>query len=389
MKILLLGLGLQGKAVIHDLEQSPLVKEIIAVDLNTEGAQKYIQGKNYRKTRIVSLNVSDGNALHQLIQKSEVEIVVCMLPTDLVYSVVQVAINCNKPFVSSNYTGRIEELNSLAEEKGVTVLPEMGLDPGIDLILGRLAIEEFEEVHGLYSYGGGLPEPSCKDDNPLHYKISWTFDGVLKSAKRPAKLLHNGQQKEISEKSIFKTENIHTLEFPNIGQLEAYPNGDAVRYIDIFNLKNGLKEMARFALRWPGTCRLFQTLAELRFLENDPLVINGCKISPRQFLIQHLTPQLQFKDSERDMVILQVQAWGIKNGQKRSVTYRLIDYRDLKSGLFAMNRTVGFTCSIAAQMILSKTITKTGVLSPIRDVEAQIVVDELKKRDMSIEYYEV
>jgi saccharopine dehydrogenase-like NADP-dependent oxidoreductase len=85
------------------------------------------------------------------------------------------------------------------------------------------------------------------------------------------------------------------------------------------------------------------------------------------------------------MVIIRVEAWGLKNSRPLRVAYELIDYRDLTTGFFAMNRTVGFTSSIAAQLILAGKIRKTGVLTPVRDVPALEVVRELEKRGMNIE----
>ena len=84
------------------------------------------------------------------------------------------------------------------------------------------------------------------------------------------------------------------------------------------------------------------------------------------------------------MVIIRVEAWGLKNSRPLRVAYELIDYRDLATGLFAMNRTVGFTSSIAAQLILAGKIRKTGVLTPVRDVPALEVVRELEKRGMKV-----
>jgi saccharopine dehydrogenase-like NADP-dependent oxidoreductase len=66
------------------------------------------------------------------------------------------------------------------------------------------------------------------------------------------------------------------------------------------------------------------------------------------------------------------------------VSHELIDFRDLETGFFAMNRTVGFTASIAAQMILDGKISKPGVLSPARDVPLQEVLGELEKRGIKI-----
>jgi saccharopine dehydrogenase-like NADP-dependent oxidoreductase len=100
--------------------------------------------------------------------------------------------------------------------------------------------------------------------------------------------------------------------------------------------------------------------------------------------VEHLTPRLQFRDIERDMVVIRVEAWGLKNQMPRRVTYELIDYRDLTTGLFAMNRTVGFTASIAAQLILTGRIQRKGVLTPVRDVPHHEVLRELEKRGMQV-----
>jgi lysine 6-dehydrogenase len=51
-----------------------------------------------------------------------------------------------------------------------------------------------------------------------------------------------------------------------------------------------------------------------------------------------------------------------------------------------MNRTVGYTASIAAQMILKGRITAAGVLSPTRDVPPQDLLRELKARGMKLEH---
>ena len=85
------------------------------------------------------------------------------------------------------------------------------------------------------------------------------------------------------------------------------------------------------------------------------------------------------------MVIIRVEAWGLKNSRPLRVAYELIDYRDLASGLFAMNRAVGFTTSIGAQLILAGKIQKAGVLTPVRDVPALEVVRELEKRGMKVQ----
>ena len=107
---------------------------------------------------------------------------------------------------------------------------------------------------------------------------------------------------------FFQLEHIHEIEFPGVGSLEAYPNGNALSYINIFRLGKGLRDMGRFALRWTGHSQFWRIMAKLSFLDDTPFNINGVDISPRQFLIRHLTPRLQFRENERDIVLVRIQA---------------------------------------------------------------------------------
>ena len=145
-------------------------------------------------------------------------------------------------------------------------------------------------------------------------------------------------------------------------------------------------EMGRFALRWPGHSKFWRTMVDLGLLDENPIKVNKADISPRAFISNCLTPRLQYKSDEQDIALLRVEVWGLKEGRKVKVTYDLIDYRDLETGLFAMNRTVGFTASIGALMVLTGKITQAGVLSPVRHVPPHEFIKELKARGMRIDY---
>ena len=386
MKAIVLGVGLQGKAVIHDLERSDLISRIYATDINLVDAKTYLDRMRYAKTRVVKLDVSREKDLAGKYSEMGVDVVICMLPIELALTAARAAMDASIPFVSSNYTYQLQELDALAKEKGIIILPEMGLDPGIDLVLGRLAVDELDQVHGLYSYGGGVPALECANDNPIRYKISWIFDRVLAVYTREARLVKDGRLHVIPGDEIFRPENVHEIEFPGIGKLEAYPNGDAERYVEIFGLDKELVEMGRFALRWPGHSKFWRKMVDLGLLDDTPISVGGTEISPRSFISQWLTPRLQYTDEQRDLALLRVEAWGIKEGRKVKVIYDLVDYRDLSTGLFAMNRTVGFTSSIGALMILAGGITGAGVLSPVRHVPPHAFLKEVKARGMRVDY---
>lgn len=383
-KILVVGTGMQGKALIHDLDQSPVIGEIVAADRDVESAREFASRNGLKKVRFLLLDASSAEEVAGSIKTSAPDLVACMLPVHLGRGIARAALVAGVPYVSSNYADTVAELDGEARAKGVTILPEMGMDPGIDLLLGQTAVAELDEVHGLYSYGAGIPEPDCAD-NPLQYKITWTFAGVLIAYDRNGRLLRDGVEITVPGARMFSEEYMHLADFPVVGELECYPNGDALRYREIFGLGKTVKNMGRFAMRYAGHCRFWQTLKDLGFLDETPLACNGGTISPRQFLVRHLTPRLQFSPQERDIAIIRIRAWGLKDGRKLTVTHDLLDYRDLETGLFAMNRTVGYTVSIGAQLILAGTITQPGVLSPARDVPARKVLEALQARGMLVE----
>ena len=62
MKAIVLGMGLQGKAVIHDLESSSLITGIFAADLfaaenSLAEADDYLKKRGYSKTKAIKLDV--------------------------------------------------------------------------------------------------------------------------------------------------------------------------------------------------------------------------------------------------------------------------------------------------------------------------------------------
>ncbi len=64
----------------------------------------------------------------------------------------------------------IAHLDEKARKAGVAIMPECGLDPGIDLVLYGEARRRFDELTLINSYCGGFPEQAACD-NPLNYKV--------------------------------------------------------------------------------------------------------------------------------------------------------------------------------------------------------------------------
>jgi lysine 6-dehydrogenase len=384
MRILVLGgAGLQGRAVLHDLSKSPQVKEVVCTDINLGSLSTFKRFLDMSKIRMQELDVRDENALVSLM-KDHFDAVIDVLPAAFLGTVAEAALKAKVHLVNTMYGRQMPEgIDEKAREKGIILMPESGLDPGIDLVLCGYGTSQMDEVLELHSYCGGIPEAKAID-NPLKYKISWTWEGVLSFYKTPARMMKEGRIIDIPAGDLHGEQWIDTIDFPGVGPLELIPNGDAIVFAEYLGLSKTLRSTTRCSMRWPGHSDLWRKLIDLDFLSDDPVKGLPFQVTPRQFMVKHLEPRLQYRDGERDIVAMRIIIGGRKGGKGMKITYDLFDMRDLETGLFAMNRTVGYTASIVAQMIVNGEIKGKGLLTPVRDIPCRRFLTEIDKRGIRI-----
>ena len=384
MRILVLGgAGLQGKAVLYDLSRSRQVKEVVCADMNLAPLAPFKTFLDMDRIRLRHVDVTDKNALVSLMSEG-FDVVIDVLPAGFLGKVAEAAIEAKVHLVNTMYGHQLPKgIHEKALDKGIILMPESGLDPGIDLILCSSGISQLDEVTELHSYCGGIPEPKAAT-NPLKYKISWTWQGVLSFYKMPARILQDGQVIDISPEDLHSETWIKTMDVPGVGEVERILNGDAVTFAAAMGLSKTLRNTTRCTLRWPGHAALWKALIDLNFLSDEPVKGFPFEITPHRFMVNHLEPQLQYNEGERDWVVLRTIVAGRKGGNGLRITHDLFDMRDLETGLFAMNRTVGCTASIVAQMIAGSEIKATGLLTAIRNIPCARFLDEIRKRGIRI-----
>jgi len=385
MKILLMGVGLQGKAALYDLANSEQVTEIIAADQDLEGLQALVAAAGHEaRIECRSLDAADMASIEHLMAEKP-DVAIDLLPPTFIDNVAEAALKNGVHLVNTFYTTPfLDQLADRAEAAEIAILPEFGMDPGIDLVLLGTAVHSLDQVTEIVTYGSGIPAPEAAG-NPLKYKVSWTFEGVLNSYNQPACIIRDGKAIQIGPAEIFDPVNIHEIETGGLGRLEAFPNEDAAKYADMLGLKTEqLRHLGRYTLRWPGHAAFWRTLAQLHLLDDDPVDVDGHLVDKKRFLASVLEPQLQYGPGEVDLGILRIDVKGVQGNKPRRIIYEVIDRRDPQTGFSAMSRLVGFTASIGAQSIAGGTITTRGLLSPANDIPYTILKEELGKRGISI-----
>ncbi len=381
MKILVLGgCGIQGRTALYDLASDEHVKEVICADIRFDELSKIKDFTDMSKIKEVRVDAKNKDDLINLYKK--VDVVIDLLPMDFKKFVNEAALEARVSVVNTNYAHSPEQLDESAKKAGITIMPECGLDPGIDLVIYGDAKNRFDEIHVIDSYCGGFPEKQACT-NPLNYKLSWIWKGVLSSTMREGRIIRDKKIIEIPAMNQHDEEYVHMIDFPGLGTLEAIPNGDAVYFTDLLGLTDAITRTGRYSLRWPGWSAFWRPMKKLGFLSEDPVKGLG-DVSPIDFLDKLLGPQLEYKDDEKDLIAMINIFEGTKDKKKMRFTSTMLIERDLDTGIMAMSKGVGYTASIVAKMLVRGDIKEKGVLSPLKHIPAKKFMNSLKRRGIEI-----
>lgn len=217
------------------------------------------------------LNVSENsNHLAELCGDSDV--VVSLLPYGLHGLVAEKCIEAKTHMVTASYiTDHVRSLHRAATEAGVTILNEVGLDPGIDHFLALELIKDVHErggsIESFISYCGGLPAPEFSG-NPLRYKFSWSPFGVLLNTLSPAKYLNRGQIVEILGGGDLMSAPMDLSFLPGFA-LEGFPNRDSTKYVDLYGLGSNIGTLLRGTIRYKGFSDCIQAIKTLGLIDTE------------------------------------------------------------------------------------------------------------------------
>ena len=404
-KALLMGFGIQGQGALYDLIKFGRLDEIRVFDSRPD-LDKALKKFDAGETALVPIlgEVSDRPLLERAMQG--VDVAICLLPRDFALPMAEMAVEAGVHYACASYMGgfcrddesrarqarRMEKLDEQAKKKGLTVLTQFGLDPGLDLLLAGEAVRQFDKVDDFVSYGAGFPTLAAAN-NPLRYKFTWTVEGVMRSYYRPARVIRDGRVVDIAPGEIFFDENIHALSLDELGgTLECFPNGDSVSLAEELGIRDQVSSMGRYVCRWEGHCAFWRVMANCGFLDGDAVPVKGAQVDRISYISSLLAsqPQFAYTGDEQDVTLTRVDVRGTKDGRKKREIYQIVDKKDLATGFTSMTRTVGFVVSLGAIMILDKldgldkkTGREGGVISPV-EMPFEETTHRLGLRDIHI-----
>ena len=221
------------------------------------------------------------------------------------------------------------ELDAVAREHGVRLLPDCGIAPGLShLVAGRACAAAEAAGKSIDSLrilvGGVAADPS----RPYGYVVSWSLEDLVEEYTRPARIRRGGETVTVPAMS-----GLETVEVPGIGPMEAFYSDGLRTLLDM----TGIPHIEEKTLRHPGHIAAIQPL-----LESETLV--------EEFGRQCLEGD--------DVVVLMVETEGPEGSTRARLDV------PAKDGLSGMARATALPCAAFARRVLAGDVTATGLVRP-------------------------
>lgn len=372
--VVVLGAGMIGSAVAQDLNARSDLQVHVA-DSRQENLDR-VQSRAPVRTHLVDLG--DPGLLRDLLKGCDLAI--GALPSVIGLQSVKASIEAGCNMVDITFmTEDPRALDGLARERGVTVVTDCGVAPGLTNMVAAHAVGQFEKCERIEMAVGGLP---AQRRWPFNYKAGFAPWDVLEEYTRPARVVENGRvviKQAMSE--------LELIDVPGVGTLESFIT-DGLR-----SLTDTLKVpfMVERTLRWPGHVELMRIFRETGFFSLEPISVGGHRLRPRDVTAALLFPKWTFDEGEADITVMRVRASGVRDGVPAQFTFDFVDRFDPKSGLRSMSRSTGFTATAVANLILDGVFRKPGVHVPeVLGAQPDLlnrVLDYLRARDIRCEMF--
>jgi len=351
MKVAVLGAGMVGSAIAMDLASR---HHVSAFDVSNDNLN--LLKKRNSRIETQKADLSDHSSYQKLL--APFEIIVTAVPGFMGYKTLEASINCGKNIVDiSFFPEDVLQLDQLAREKGVTVITDCGVAPGMsNFIIGHH--NEEMKIDALEIYVGGLPKVRKK---PFQYKAPFSPADVIEEYTRPARLMENGHI--IVRPALSEVEWIH---FEDLGTLEAF-NTDGLRSL-LYTMSH-IKNQKEKTMRYPGHVDIIISLKESGFFNETPLEIDGpdsyrVKVSPLKVTSQILFNEWKLGLEEEELTVMKVKLSGKKNGEHKTIEWNLLDFYDQETKISSMARTTGYTCTAAVNLLAQDLFNEKGVFPP-------------------------
>lgn len=375
-----LGAGRQGVAAAYDLARFGNAQEVVLLDINSKAATAGAQHINKLLDREVARPIQEDarNAAQLIPVLDGMTTLISSMHYPLNPAITEIAIRVRANMCdmggNTDIVRKQLQFDARARDAGVTIVPDCGMGPGMNISLAVYAMSLLDEPREVYIWDGGLPQ---NPEPPWNYLLTFNIGGLTNEYYGSAYFLRDGK---ITEVPCF--EGFEELDFPQpLGRLEAAVTSGGLSTAP-WTFEGRLERLENKTLRYPGHWAQFKAFAQLGLLGLEPIQVGGDKVVPRDVFHALLEPKI-VQPEIRDVGVIRVECIGEKDGKQAEALVELIDYFDYKTGFTAMQRLTGWHTSIVA-ILAAQGKTDRGAIPVELAVPGATMVQEAKRRGFKI-----
>ena len=371
MRILVLGAGRMGLGAVHDLIQQSDVEEVTVADVVADRAG-YIASLVAGNITPRAIDVSNHDEVVALMRghDSAISCVNYWLNERLARAALQAGTNFCDLGGNNDVVDAELALDAEAHSRGINIVPDCGLAPGMVAVLVAHGAAQFETLEEIHIRVGGLPQ---NPKTPLDYQLVFSVEGLINEYIERARVIRDGHITMVDSMT-----EVEEIDFPEpFGRMEAFQTSGGTSTLPETFLGK-VRELDYKTIRYPGHCAKFKTMIDLGLCSSEKIAVDGVLVAPRRVLGDLLVRNLPA--DEPDVVLVRVEFVG---GGRR-LRYDIIDRYDEATGLSAMMRTTAFPASIVALMMARGQTTQKGALPQERCIPPELFMQELAKRKIVV-----
>jgi lysine 6-dehydrogenase len=383
MKIVVLGAGLMGRAVVYDLGGAREVSSIVVADFERARAHGVVRRFGRGKARSAFADVRDVRRLAKLLRGCDVVVNCTQYNWNLGVMHAALAAQVHYMDLGGLYhmTRKQFALDRDFRRIGKLAVPGIGGAPGITNVMVRSLADNMDRVESIGVYNAGADEQAY--DSPIAY--SFSIATILDELTMPP--IHFSGGRYVAKAMLSEPE---PGAFP-------YPIGKIILRHSIHSelgtlaesfRKKGVREVF-FKINYdPKLVALVRNLVDAGFTSRDAIAVNGASIAPRAVLLALLQKNAPAQ-TPLDVEALRVVVRGEKNKKPVALAMEMWAQHTVRPQLSAVARDTGFPAAIAAVMHGRGEIPGVGVQAPENVVPPEPFFRELKKRGFTFRRWSV
>jgi len=375
-----LGAGRQGLAAAYDMGKFGDADEILLIDSDLIAGKAGVERLNdllkRNVARSIQCDLEKSGEIPALLEG--VSAFVSAVPYRLNLRLTEAAIQAGASMTDLGGNTAIVkqqlEFDSEAARAGISIVPDCGMGPGLNISLALYAMSLLDEPREVYIWDGGLPQ---HPEPPWNYASTFDVAGLTNEYDGNAYFLRGGKVTEVPAFS-----DLEQIDFPPIGGLEAFVTSGGLSTAP-WTFEGKLERLENKTLRYPGHWRQFTAFAELGLLGQEPIKAGAVSVVPREVFHALLKPRIT-RPEVHDVALMRVKCLGKAGGKEAEAVIELVDYYDEKTGFTAMQRLTGWHASIVAILAAQGKIRR-GAIPIEKAVPGAVVVEEARRRGFLIE----